>query len=109
MSRRSPTTSRSAGTALRGPAARVSKTVTSCPPANSCRTVWLPMYPAPPVTRIRMSGVGSQESGVGQKAPGSENEHAHPAIARWAVLFYPTPDSRLAGDPLRDRHEHVFD
>src|SRR5262245_41560739 len=44
------------------------------------------------------SHVRSQESGVrsqgsGRKRPGSENEHAHPASARWAELFYLTPDS----------------
>src|SRR5438552_6985108 len=53
-SARSATTSRSAGTACRWPYTRLSSTTTSWPRASSRRTVWLPMYPAPPVTRIRM-------------------------------------------------------
>ena len=34
--------------------ASVAQTVTSCPRSRKSRTAWLPMYPAPPVTRIFM-------------------------------------------------------
>ena len=39
------------GTAQRKPVERSSSTTTGHPASASARTAWLPMYPAPPVTR----------------------------------------------------------
>ena len=44
--------------ASRWPSSRVSTTTTCSPASASMRTVWEPMYPAPPVTRMAMMSGG---------------------------------------------------
>src|SRR5690606_31115725 len=57
---------RSASQAPRCPAEKSSYTTTSRPAASRAFTAWLPMYPAPPVTRIAMSATDRH---VGEAVP----------------------------------------
>src|SRR6266700_214248 len=90
---RSPTTSRAAGTARRCPNERLSRTTTSCPRANSARTVWLPIYPAPPVTRMFIVLAAACGFAMSASRPNRETASGERSI-------------RTA---LRDAHEHVVD
>jgi hypothetical protein len=51
----------SSGTAQRNQVDKLSRTTTSSPASSNSNTIWLPMNPAPPVTRIVMLQIVSRD------------------------------------------------
>src|SRR5262245_23329488 len=64
----SPTTSEPYRTASRWPAERLSNATTRCPARASALQAWLPMYPAPPVTRTEARSAANGKVGEAERA-----------------------------------------